>query len=143
MFTGIYSSEDHLEREFETGSTVCDLSVNKIFSVLAGLISFWIPAVVIVYVYARSGHELNFFLFPFCKKSLKRPLIGETLFSSVPHSNSWSPSQTLEGLFELTRRHSRALALPRALLQRYKTTVRCVTLGAEVPGHRQKWLTKP
>ena len=62
VFTGIYSSEDHLEREFETGSTVCDLSVNKIFSVLAGLISFWIPAVVIVYVYARSGHELNFFL---------------------------------------------------------------------------------
>ena len=54
-----------------------------------------------------------------------------------------SPSQTLEGLFELTRRHSRALALPRALLQRYKTTVRCVALGAEVTGHRQKWLSKP
>ena len=57
VFTGIYSSEDHLEREFETGSTVCDLSVNKIFSVLAGLISFWIPAVVIVYVYARVYRE--------------------------------------------------------------------------------------
>ena len=69
MFTGIYSSEDHLEREFETGSTVCDLSVNKIFSVLAGLISFWIPAVVIVYVYARSGH-LIFFCLLFVKKSL-------------------------------------------------------------------------
>ena len=37
----------------------------------------------------RSGRELNFFLFPFCKKSLiclegKR----DTLFSSIPPSNS-------------------------------------------------------
>ena len=33
------------------------------------------------------------------------------------------------------------LDLPRALLpdlQRYKDTVRCAELGAEVPGHRQK-----
>ena len=39
-----------------------------------------------------------------------------------------SPSRTLEGLFELTQRPSRALDLPRALppeLQRYKDTVRC------------------
>ena len=38
-----------------------------------------------------------------------------------------SPSRTLEGLFELTRRPSRALDSPRALLpelQRYKDTVR-------------------
>ena len=50
-----------------------------------------------------------------------------------------SPSRTLEGLFELTRRPSRALDSPRALLpelQRYKDTVRCAT--AEVPGHRQQ-----
>ena len=48
-----------------------------------------------------------------------------------------SPSRTLEGLFELTRRLSRALDSPRALLpelQRYKDTVRCVALGPEVPG---------
>ena len=47
-----------------------------------------------------------------------------------------SLSKTLEGLFELTRRPSRALGLPRALLpelQRYKDTVRCARLGAEVP----------
>ena len=49
----------------------------------------------------------------------------------------------LEGLFELTRRPSRALDSPRALLlelQRYKDTVRCGALGAEVPGHRQQQL---
>ena len=44
-----------------------------------------------------------------------------------------SPSRTLEGLFELTWRPSRALDSPRALLpelQRYKDTVRCAALGA-------------
>ena len=52
-----------------------------------------------------------------------------------------SPSRTLEGLYELTRRPSRALDSPCALLpelQRYKDTVRCGALGAEVPGHRQQ-----
>ena len=56
-----------------------------------------------------------------------------------------SPSRTLEGLFELTRRPSRALDSPRALLpelQRYKDTVRCGALGAEVPGHCQQQLTQ-
>ena len=56
-----------------------------------------------------------------------------------------SPSWTLEGLFELTRRPSRALDSPRALLpelQRYKDTVRCAALGMDVPGHRQKQLTQ-
>ena len=56
-----------------------------------------------------------------------------------------SPSRTLEGLFELTRRPSQALDSPRALLpelQRYKDTVRCAALSAEVPGHRQQQLTQ-
>ena len=57
VFTGIYSSNEHLEKSIETGSTECDLAVNKIFSVLAGLISFWIPAAVIVYVYAMVFRE--------------------------------------------------------------------------------------
>ena len=54
-------------------------------------------------------------------------------------------SQTLEGLFELTRRPSRALDSPRALLpelQRYKDTVRCAMLGVKVSGHRQQQLTQ-
>ena len=48
-------------------------------------------------------------------------------------------------LFELTWRPSQALNSPRALLpelQRYKDTVRCAALGAEVPGHRQQQLTQ-
>ena len=56
-----------------------------------------------------------------------------------------SPSQTLEGLFELTRRPSQALDSPRALLpepQRYKDTVRYGARGAEVPAHRQQQLTQ-
>ena len=46
----------------------------------------------------------------------------------------------LKGFFELTRRPSRALDSPRALLaelQRIKDIVRCAALGAKVPGHRQ------
>ena len=58
-------------------------------------------------------------------------------------ANPSSPSQTLEGLFELTRRTSRALALPRVLLPellRIKDTV--TALGAEVPAPRQEQLTQ-
>ena len=56
-----------------------------------------------------------------------------------------SPSRTLEGLFEMTRRPSRAFDSPFALLpelQRYKDTVRCGELGAEVLGHRQQQLAQ-
>ena len=56
-----------------------------------------------------------------------------------------SPSRTLEGLFELTRRPSLALDSPRALLpeiQRYKDTDRCAALGAKVPGRRQQQVTQ-
>ena len=56
-----------------------------------------------------------------------------------------SPSRTLEGLFELTRRPSQALDAPHALLpklERYKDNVKCAALGAEVPRHRQQQLTQ-
>ena len=50
-----------------------------------------------------------------------------------------------KGFFELTQRPFRALNSPHALLpelQRYKDTVRCGALGAQVPGHRQQQLTQ-
>ena len=52
---------------------------------------------------------------------------------------------TLEGLFGLTQRPSRALDLPHAVLselQRYKDTVRCVAIGGEVQGRSQQQLTQ-
>ena len=55
----------------------------------------------------------------------------ETLFSSVPPSNSLVSVSALDS--------------PRALLpelQRYKDTVRCAALGAEVPGHLLEQLTQ-
>merc|ERR1711923_662825 len=73
------------------------------------------------------------------------PLSGKTYSLTFLPATPSSPSQTLEGLFELTRRPSWALNSPRALLpelQRYKETVRCGALGAEVPGHRQQQLTQ-
>ena len=51
----------------------------------------------------------------------------------------------LKGIFELTRRPSRAIDLPCALLlelQRNKDTNGCAVLGAEVPGHRQEQLVQ-
>ena len=73
------------------------------------------------------------------------PLSGKHYSLPFLPATPSSPSRTLEGLFELTRRPSRALDSPRALLpelQRYKDTVRCAALGAEVPGHRQEQLTQ-
>ena len=72
------------------------------------------------------------------------PSLGKYLLLFLPATPS-SPSRTLEGRFELTRRPSWALDSPRALLpelQRYKDTVGCGVLGAEVPGHRQQRLTQ-
>ena len=69
-------------------------------------------------------------------------VVGNT-FSSVPPTTPSSPSLTVEGLFEKTRRPSMALDLPCALLpelQRSKDTGRC--LGTEVLGQRQDQLTQ-
>ena len=69
------------------------------------------------------------------------PLSGKHYSLPFLPATPSSPSRNLEGLFELTRRPSRALDLPRALLpelQRYKDTVRCAALGVEIPGHRQQ-----
>ena len=62
------------------------------------------------------------------------------LFNFLPATPS-SPSQTLEGLFELAQRPSRALDSPRVLLlelQRVKDTIKCAAVGAEVPGDTKK-----
>ena len=55
IFTGIYTSNEHLERfnaNFDVPAAVnrvqCDLVVNKWFSVLAGAVSFWVPASIMV-----------------------------------------------------------------------------------------------
>ena len=68
-----------------------------------------------------------------------------SLFLCSSGSNALGKLSALEELFELTRRPSRALDSPRPSLlelQRYKDTVRCVALGAEVPGQRQEQLTQ-
>ena len=43
VFTGIYSSPEHLESLMKNSAMTCDLVVNKYFSVIAGCISFWLP----------------------------------------------------------------------------------------------------
>ena len=65
------------------------------------------------------------------------PLRGDTILLRSSQQLSLSPSRTHEGLFELTRRPSRALDSPRVLLpelQRY--------IVQEVPGRRQQQLTQ-
>ena len=122
--------------------------------------SDWRGRGLLVLVDPRSGHYLNFFLFPFCKKSLicqsKFSLIGGQITDPSPGKHYSlrflpatlsSPSletREFEGLFELTRRPSRALDSPHVLvpeLKRSKDTVRCAALGVEVVGRRQQQLT--
>ena len=72
----------------------------------------------------------------FSRKVIKRRNFGENIYYNVSclPATPLSPFQTLEGLFELTQRPSRALNSPRALfleLQRIKDTVRRAVLGAE------------
>ena len=62
-----------------------------------------------------------------CLIEINGPLLGKYLSLPFLPVTPLSPSQTLEGLFELTRRPSRALDSPCALLpelQRYKDIVR-------------------
>ena len=76
-------------------------------------------------------------------ESIWRTLLGKHYSLPFLPSTPSSLSRTLEGLFKLTQRPSQALSSPRALLpelQRYKDTIRCVVLGAVVPGHYQKQL---
>ena len=76
-------------------------------------------------------------------EQINDPSSGKNYSLPFPPATPSSPSRTLEGLFELTRRPSRALDSPRELLpklQRYKDTVRCAALGTEVPGHCQQQL---
>ena len=71
------------------------------------------------------------------------PRWGKTSLRPLVPANLSSLSRTLEELFELSQRHSRALDSPRVVLpelQRNKDTVRCAALGAEVPAHRQEQL---
>ena len=43
VFTGIYSDPEHLQHSMMNSAMTCDLVVNKYFSVIAGVISFWVP----------------------------------------------------------------------------------------------------
>ena len=82
-----------------------------------------------------SDHQLNFyFLFPWGRKCLicmqiNDPSSGKhfslAFLPATPSSLSW----TLEGLFELSWRLSRALKLPRALLPELRRIKDTVTFG--------------
>ena len=98
---------------------------------------------------ARSDQLFDFLLFTFSKKiivlpggQINDPSSGKRYFLPFLPATPLSPTRTLEGL--LTLHPSRALDLPLLLpeLQRDKDIVRCVTLGAEVPGHCQEQRTQ-
>ena len=73
--------------------------------------------------YLKVWSPTQFFLLPFCLKiinlpggQINDPSLGKDFSLPFLPSTPSSPSQTLEGLFELTWRPSRALDLPQALL---------------------------
>ena len=62
VFTGIYSSAEHLDLIRKNSRDCGDLVVNKYFSVFAGIVSFWTPASIMVYVYFKV-HSALFSIF--------------------------------------------------------------------------------
>ena len=70
VFTGIYSSSEHLDLIRKNSQDCGDLVVNKYFSVFAGIVSFWMPASIMVYVYFKVAK------FPSCKSIIKSGLFG-------------------------------------------------------------------
>ncbi len=53
VFTGAYTSMEYLERSRLNSEECADLVVNKWFGVLAGIVSFWLPGSIMVYVYFK------------------------------------------------------------------------------------------
>ena len=90
----------------------------------------------------------SFFFFSPAEEEQSRRIFGGNFQTRAHDGNKAAGLKVttcLEGPFELTQRPSWALDSPRALLpelQRYKDTLRCGTLGAEVPGHRKEQLTQ-
>ena len=106
----------------------------------AGLPGLATNSIIFYFLFVKKNHW-------FAWRANQWPLAGETLFSSVPPSNSLiSVSDPRRAFWADTVPFlGPRLASPRALLpelQRYKDTVRCAALGAEVPGHRQQQLTQ-
>ena len=58
VMTGLYTTEDHLTTAL-TRPQECTFKVNKIFSIIAPVISFFFPAVMMVFCYVRSVHFHN------------------------------------------------------------------------------------
>ena len=52
VLSGFYSTHEHLQTSLEHPET-CEFKVNKIFSVIAPLVSFILPATFMVFAYVR------------------------------------------------------------------------------------------
>ena len=79
------------------------------------------------------------------EEQINDPFLGKLFSLLFLPATPLSLSRTLQGLFELPRRPSWALASPKLLLpklQRNTDTVKCAALGVEVSGHCQEQLTQ-
>lgn len=52
IFMGWYSTDDHLEFRWRH-PRVCSFTVNKVYAVVSSSVSFWIPGVIMLYMYYR------------------------------------------------------------------------------------------
>ncbi|XP_023331498.1 octopamine receptor beta-3R [Eurytemora carolleeae] len=56
VFSGMYTTDTVLDNIYENPQE-CHFEVNKVYSVVAGGVSFWLPAVLMVYIYIRVYME--------------------------------------------------------------------------------------
>ena len=60
--SGLYSLPEHLEVSRQNPEN-CDLVVNMVFSLAAGMVSFWLPGSIMVYVYVKVTRSVRTLMF--------------------------------------------------------------------------------
>ncbi|XP_059095465.1 octopamine receptor beta-3R-like isoform X1 [Tigriopus californicus] len=84
VFTGIYTSHEHLALS-KANPEECNLVVNAYFSVLAGVVSFWIPGSIMVFVYYQVYQETQ-------RLHNSTPSLGELRQDCFAHFEEENPS---------------------------------------------------
>lgn len=58
IFMGWYSTEDHLKYQ-KDHPEICVFQVNRIYAVISSSVSFWVPGIIMIFMYYRIYIEAD------------------------------------------------------------------------------------